>query len=111
MRSLSAVIFTGPPLTRRTGAQSAASNSSPTWFSLLQDELGPRGRTLEMADLSQAEGYPWFLRELLDSCPKRPEKGVHPWLFKTARYLHRYHSPEQICEILKARVAACGREL
>lgn len=52
--------------------------------------------------------YPRFLRELLTSCPSA-HNGVHPWVFKVARYLHRYHPPEQICSILEQRVADCGR--
>jgi hypothetical protein len=56
------------------------------------------------------EGYPYFVRELLASCPGAGE-GVHPWLFRVARYLHRYHTPEEICEILAQRVAGCGRSL
>jgi hypothetical protein len=52
--------------------------------------------------------YPRFLQELLTSCPTA-HNGVHPWVFKVARYLHRYHSPEEICSILQHRVAGCGR--
>jgi hypothetical protein len=47
--------------------------------------------------------YPQFLVSLLSSCPTAGD-GVHQWLFKTARYLHAFHSPEEICEILKERV-------
>jgi hypothetical protein len=54
--------------------------------------------------------YPRFLRELLGACPEAGA-GVHPWLFKVARYLHRYHTPEEICGVLKAHVAGCGRKL
>jgi hypothetical protein len=52
--------------------------------------------------------YPRFLQELLTSCPTA-HNGVHPWVFKVARYLHRYHPPEEICSILKQCVADCGR--
>jgi hypothetical protein len=52
--------------------------------------------------------YPRFLRELLENRPTA-HNGVHPWLFKVARYLHRYHQPEEICSILEQRVADCGR--
>ena len=52
--------------------------------------------------------YPPFLQDLLDSCPNAGE-GVHAWLFKVARYLHRYHSADEICVILEARVVGCGR--
>jgi hypothetical protein len=54
--------------------------------------------------------YPRFLRDLLGACPEAGA-GVHPWLFKVARYLHRYHKPEEICDILQRHVVACGREL
>jgi hypothetical protein len=54
--------------------------------------------------------YPRFLRELLESCPSA-HNGVHLWLFKAARYLHRYHKPEEICAILKRYAANCGRHL
>jgi hypothetical protein len=54
--------------------------------------------------------YPRFLRELLDSCPGAGH-GVHHWLFRTARYLHRYHAPAEIAAILEQCSAHCGREL
>lgn len=54
--------------------------------------------------------YPRFLCELLDSRPAAGQ-GVHGWLFRVSRYLHRYHTPEQICVILNERLADCGREL
>lgn len=54
--------------------------------------------------------YPRFLCELLEQVPSAGQ-GVHPWLFKIARYLHRYHTPEQICAILKERTVNCGRQL
>jgi hypothetical protein len=53
---------------------------------------------------------PRFLQELLGSCPEA-WGGVHPWLFRVARYLHRYHTPEGIQDILETRVANCGRTL
>jgi hypothetical protein len=34
---------------------------------------------------------------------------VHMWLYRAARYLHRFHDPEQIYEILSAKSANCGR--
>jgi hypothetical protein len=52
--------------------------------------------------------YPRFLQDLLNHCPPAGA-GVHPWLFKVARYLHRYHSPDEIQVILEARVSGCGR--
>jgi hypothetical protein len=57
-----------------------------------------------------SDGYPRFLCELLDNCP-RAKQGVHPWLFRVGRYLHRYHTPDQVCAILAARTADCGRHV
>jgi hypothetical protein len=54
--------------------------------------------------------YPRFVRDLLESCPEAGA-GVHPWLFRVARYLHHFHRPEEICSILEKRVANCGRLL
>lgn len=54
--------------------------------------------------------YPRFLRRLLDACPAA-HNGVHPWLFKCARYLHHYHAPDEICAILEEQVANCGRSV
>lgn len=52
--------------------------------------------------------YPPFLKELLNSCPHAKD-GVHPWLFRVARYLHHYHTPDEILTILQERIANCGR--
>lgn len=52
--------------------------------------------------------YPRFLQNLLDHCPPAGA-GVHPWLFQTARYLHRFHTPDEIQLILEKCVAGCGR--
>ena len=59
----------------------------------------------------QGGGYPLFLQRLLDSCPARPDRGVHLWLFRVARYLHRYHSPAEIQKILEDKSSGCGRYL
>jgi hypothetical protein len=61
--------------------------------------------------VSQGSEYPLFLQRLLDSCPSRPDRGVHLWLFKVARYLHRYHSPAEIQKILEEKSSGCGRYL
>lgn len=55
-------------------------------------------------------GYPRFLCELLANCP-RAKQGVHPWLFRVGRYLHKFHTPDQICAILAARTSDCGRHV
>lgn len=58
--------------------------------------------------MSEPPTYPQFVRELLDSCPQSPF-GVHQWLYRTARLLRRYHTDDQICAILAAKSAHCGR--
>jgi hypothetical protein len=55
-------------------------------------------------------GYPRFLQEMIDCCPEAGA-GVHPWIFRVARYMHRYYPPEEICAILEARTANCGRHI
>ena len=54
--------------------------------------------------------YPQFLQDLLANCPDAGQ-GVHPWLFRVARYLHRFHSAAEIQSILETRVINCGRSL
>jgi hypothetical protein len=54
--------------------------------------------------------YPYFLCELLEQCPTAG-KGVHPWLHKVSRYLHAFHTFEEMHEILEVRTANCGRVL
>ena len=67
-------------------------------------------RYLSSCDGAISNGYPRFLRELLCNCPQAGQ-GVHQWLFKVARYLHRYHTPKEICAILQARTADCRRAI
>jgi hypothetical protein len=50
----------------------------------------------------------WLLIRLA-SCPRRPRKGVHPWLFFTARRLHGYLGEEEIFDLLWARTRQVGR--
>ena len=59
---------------------------------------------------SPEKSYPRFLQELLESCPAAGS-GVHLWLFRVARYLHHYHEPEAIADILQKCVVDCGRDL
>ena len=54
--------------------------------------------------------YPYFLCELLDQCPTA-HTGVHPWMYRVSRYLHHFHSFEEIAEILEVRTEKCGRSL
>jgi len=52
---------------------------------------------------------PGWLLIRLNSCPRRPRKGVHPWLYFTARGLHAYLSEEEIFAVLWARTRQVGR--
>jgi hypothetical protein len=54
-------------------------------------------------------GLPRWLVIRLNSCPRRPRKGVHPWLYRTARGLHAYLSEEAIFALLWARTRQVGR--
>ena len=54
--------------------------------------------------------YPHFLQELLDRRPCAGH-GVHAWLFRVARYLHRYHSQEEIYAILESHTSDCERHI
>ena len=53
---------------------------------------------------------PPFAQHLLDSCPASGE-GVHNWLFRAARVLHRYRSESQIEALLQAASQGCGRNI
>lgn len=48
-------------------------------------------------------------REL--TSPPHAGQGVHQWLFRMARKLHRVRRPEAIVEILAAAVSKCGRQV
>jgi hypothetical protein len=50
---------------------------------------------------------PW-LETAINSCPSAGN-GVHFWIFRVARQLHAHLSEEQICALLKTKVAGCGR--
>jgi hypothetical protein len=50
---------------------------------------------------------PTKVRERLKGCPTEGH-GVHPWLFKTARSLHKHFSEEEIVDILCANLS-CQR--
>ena len=53
---------------------------------------------------------PHFVRDLLDT-PPEAGAGVHNWLFRTARLLHPFLTPDEIVELLDSRVADCGRDV
>src|SRR5260221_4690982 len=52
---------------------------------------------------------PGWLLIRLNSCPRRPRKGIHPWLYFTARRLHAYLGEEEIFAVLWARTRQVGR--
>lgn len=56
------------------------------------------------------QDYPRFLQELLDRRPVAGD-GVHAWLFRVARYLHRFHVPDEIYAILESRTSDCERHI
>jgi hypothetical protein len=51
-----------------------------------------------------ASDLPQFVRDLLAAPPKRGE-GLNLWLFKAARVLHPYRTPEEIAQLLAAITA------
>lgn len=59
---------------------------------------------------AKKKGLPSFIRDFINSRPTSGN-GVHFWLFKAARYLHRYRSEEEIFQILRAAVQGCGRDV
>ena len=56
------------------------------------------------------QDYPHFLQELLEHRPAAGT-GVHAWLFRVARYLHRFHAPDEIYAILESRTSDCERHI
>jgi len=61
-----------------------------------------------MAELNR---LPQFARKLLASCPTAGN-GVHNWLFRAARVLHRYYpNKRELALLLEAASANCGREV
>src|SRR5260221_1504429 len=50
----------------------------------------------------------WLLIRL-GSCPRRPHKGIHQWLYFTARRLHAYLGEEEIFAVLWAGTRQVGR--
>jgi hypothetical protein len=66
----------------------------------------PDNNKAASTDLSQLPGW---LRTRLASCPRRPRKGIHPWLFFTARRLLAYLDEAAIFELLWTRTRDRGR--
>jgi hypothetical protein len=61
--------------------------------------------------LALLEKLPKWARIKANSCPRRPRKGIHPWLFFTARRLHRYLSEDEVCAVLWAKSRHAGRHV
>src|SRR6516165_3537556 len=53
---------------------------------------------------------PFWLRELLDSCPAAGD-GVHFWIFTIARHLLAHFDERSTYEIIRAKAANCGRPI
>jgi len=51
---------------------------------------------------------PKYLRDMISSPPRHTE-GVHWWLFRAAKALHRHRDSQTICEILARATDGCGR--
>jgi hypothetical protein len=56
----------------------------------------------------RAKKLPQFIHDLIGSCPKAGD-GVNLHVFRTARVLHPFRTPEEIAEILRAMTEGCGR--
>jgi hypothetical protein len=61
------------------------------------------------AAVAELSRLPHWLQIRLASCPRRPRKGIHPWLFFTARWLFAYLDEAAIFELLSTRTRDCGR--
>lgn len=57
---------------------------------------------------TQQSELPQFLRDMIASTPRHGD-GVHQWLYRVARQLHAHRTPAEICGLLSACVADCGR--
>jgi hypothetical protein len=66
-----------------------------------------------MGDVLSSEALallPFWLRELLDSCPAAGD-GVHFWIFRVARHLLAHFDEKSTYEIIQAKAANCGRPI
>jgi len=61
-----------------------------------------RSRALE-------NGLPRWLLIRLNSCPRRPRKGVHYWIYSTSRRLWAFLDETEIFQLLWARTRHVGR--
>jgi len=61
------------------------------------------------ATVAELSRLPRWLQIRLASCPRRPRKGIHPWLFFTARRLFAYLDGPAIFESLWTKTRDRGR--
>ena len=54
---------------------------------------------------------PGWLQAEINSCPRRPRKGVYPWLYRVSRQLHAHLSPEEIFRLLWSKTRNVGRRV
>jgi hypothetical protein len=65
--------------------------------------------TNDNATVANLSRLPRWLEIRLASCPRRPRKGIHPWLFFTARRLIVYLAEPAIFDLLWTRTRNRGR--
>jgi len=107
----------GPPKARK---ESAEDPTRPAPEIQMQDstqaliELGANGKQppeLMVAGLKLVEALPGWLQAEINSCPRRPRKGVYPWLYRVSRQLHAHLSPEEIFRLLWSKTRNVGRRV
>jgi hypothetical protein len=54
---------------------------------------------------------PRWLQAALNSCPRRPRKGIHPWLYRISRQLHYRMNPEEVFRLLWLKTRNVGRNV
>ena len=64
-------------------------------------------KTANSSHEARVAQLPTKVRERLKGCPTEGQ-GIHPWLFNTARSLHKHFSEEEIVDILCANLS-CQR--
>src|SRR5882762_10637960 len=79
--------------------------SKRNWAGRRDYQMGTN--TANSSHEAQVAKLPTKVRERLKGCPTEGQ-GVHPWLFNTARSLHKHFSEEEIVDILCANLS-CER--
>jgi hypothetical protein len=54
---------------------------------------------------------PSWLQAEINSCPRRPHKGVHPRLYRVSRQLHAHMGREEIFQLLWSKTRNVGRRV